>query len=52
MKINANRTLHLPPVHFRTTDEMMSEFDFLGRDLAYELVITNPQKIADMVEEV
>ncbi|MBF0935720.1 MAG: PHP domain-containing protein, partial [Abiotrophia defectiva] len=52
MKINANRTLHLPPVHFRTTDEMMAEFDFMGRDLAYELVITNPQKIADMVEEV
>lgn len=52
MKINANRTLHLPPVHFRTTDEMMAEFDFMGRDLAYDLVIRNPQKIADMVEEV
>ena len=42
----------LPDVHFRTTDEMLSEFSFLGDDLAQELVVTNPNKIADMVEDV
>lgn len=52
MKINANRTLHLPPVHFRTTDEMLREFAFLGSEVAQEIVVKNAQAIADSIEEI
>ncbi len=40
-----------PDVHLRTTDEMMAEFDFIDKDLAYEIVVTNTNLIADMVEK-
>ena len=40
----------IPDQYFRTTDEMLEEFSFLGSDLAKEIVITNTNKIADMCE--
>lgn len=42
----------LPEVHFRTTDEMLTAFSFLGTDLAKEIVVENTNKIADICEEV
>ena len=42
-----NRLKKLPDAHFRTTDEMLEEFSFLGEDIAKEIVVTNPNKLVD-----
>ncbi|MDY4035268.1 MAG: PolC-type DNA polymerase III, partial [Streptococcus dysgalactiae] len=42
----------LPKAHFRTTNEMLDEFAFLGKDLAYQVVVQNTQDMADRIEEV
>ena len=49
----AKSNIHdIPSQHFRTTREMLDNFSFLDDDLAYEIVVTNTNKILDAVEEI
>ena len=53
-KYNAQerRLLSNPDQHFRTTDEMLEAFDWLGQDKAEEIVIANPEKMRQKFDEI
>ncbi len=47
-----NNITEIPSQHFRTTREMLEDFNFIDEDLAYEIIVTNTNKVLDMVEEI
>ncbi|MCL1991155.1 MAG: PolC-type DNA polymerase III [Defluviitaleaceae bacterium] len=51
-QLNRAEITDIPSMHFRTTDEMLTDFAWLGEALAYEIVVTNTQKIANLCQDI
>ncbi len=49
--LNRKDIKNIPSMHFRTTKEMISDFSYLGDETAKKIVVTNTNKIADLIEE-
>lgn len=49
---NPLNRINLPDVHFRSTDEMLKAFQFLGQEEAERIVVTNPNKLADHIDAI
>ncbi|MFA5602135.1 MAG: PolC-type DNA polymerase III [Bacilli bacterium] len=50
--LNRKGITEIPSCHFRTTEEMLTDFNFLEEEKAFEIVVTNPNKVANMIEEI
>lgn len=49
---NPNRLKKNPDLHFYTTQEMLDAFEFMGEKIAKEIVIDNPNELADKIDEI
>ena len=49
--LNRRDIKSIPSMHFRTTKEMLEDFSFLGEEEAKKIVVTNTNKIADLIED-
>ncbi|SES78225.1 PolC-type DNA polymerase III [Anaerobranca gottschalkii] len=43
---------HQPPLYYKTTEEMLKDFEYLPKGQRLDVVINNPKKIADQVEKI
>ena len=50
--LNRKEIKQIPSMHFRTTTEMLNDFKFLGKEKAYEIVVTSTNIIENMIEKV